>query len=350
MVGAFCKGAFEPVEQFRPLLLQQQAPELGAQLGARGDQPRLAAGLVRRRLGQRVPAHAAHEAVRSQIALRLLAQEGGHLARAVEQVARGGDVACGQRQRRRGRDGLGAGVMGGGRFHAALEAAEEGVERRPRGFRPLRGAFEDQRQRRQRALQRQPGQPVHAVEPVRERGAGEPFERRLAAFGPGGQQLRAEAIDQRRQQLEAGRDALRTVPPHARIDIVGGEPGILGSALEQALRRLDDQGVVDIRQLGDFVLDGEEVVVIAGVVPGRRVGADGPQPRFPSRDGRPGQIRRGARTEQRVEQLVKHRSPWWWMGGACRGRSGTAARSRAARAVRAAHGRVRCAAGSGWGR
>ncbi len=136
----------------------------------------------------------------------------------------------------------------------------------------------------------EPGQPVHAVEPVRERCAGEPFERRLAAFGPGGQQLRAEAVHQRRQQLEAGRDALRAVPPHARVEIVGGDPRVLGGALEQALRRLDDQGVVDIGQLGDFVLDGEEIVVVAGVVPGGRVGADGPQPRFPSRDGRPGQI------------------------------------------------------------
>ncbi|MNY50509.1 hypothetical protein D3C86_1860170 [compost metagenome] len=100
MVGAFGKGAFEPVEQFRPLLLQQQALELGAQFGAWGHQSRLATGLVRRRLGQRVPTDAAHEPVRGQIALRLLAQERGHLARAVEQVARGGDVACGQRHRR----------------------------------------------------------------------------------------------------------------------------------------------------------------------------------------------------------------------------------------------------------
>ncbi len=213
-------------------------------------------------------------------------------------------------------DGMGSAPVSwaAGRLHAALEAAEEGVERRPRGFRPLRGAFEDQRQRRQRALQRQPVSPCTR--------SSRSVNVALASHSSAALRLSARAgsscVPKRSTSADSSSkpDAMPSAPssPHARIDIVGGEPGILGSALEQALRRLDDQGVVDIRQLGDFVLDGERSRRHSRGRPrqARRGGwaaAKVPIARWP-----PGPDLDGARIEQRVEQLVKHRPCGGWVG------------------------------------
>ena len=79
---------FDAVEQFKPLFLHEQALELSAQLGTWGNQARFAGGVARRDFGERVPSNAAHQAIGSEIPLRLFAQKYCHLTRTVEQVAR----------------------------------------------------------------------------------------------------------------------------------------------------------------------------------------------------------------------------------------------------------------------
>jgi len=127
MICAFGKRRLHAIQQFGPLLLQQQALQVRAQFGTRRDEPRLAARFVRRHFGERVPAHAPHQTVGRQIPMRLLAQELRHLTGSVQQFAgrRNFGGHCRQRGRTRtGRRVAARAVRRQRRFHAAFEAAK----------------------------------------------------------------------------------------------------------------------------------------------------------------------------------------------------------------------------------
>jgi hypothetical protein len=72
----------------RQCFLQHEPLHLLAQFGARREETRAELCVGGRHLVQRVPAHAAHETHRRQIAVFLIAQPRRHRARLVQQIAR----------------------------------------------------------------------------------------------------------------------------------------------------------------------------------------------------------------------------------------------------------------------
>ena len=106
VIRAFGERAFHALEQLMPVLLQHEAAQLLAQLGARRGQTRTRLGVGGRQLVDRVPTHAADQASRRQIAALLRAQVVRHRAGLFEEVAcrcDRGMAALGGLERRWGR-------------------------------------------------------------------------------------------------------------------------------------------------------------------------------------------------------------------------------------------------------
>ncbi|GCN79489.1 hypothetical protein BvCms854_04443 [Escherichia coli] len=111
----------------------------------------------------------------------------------------------------------------------------------------------------------------------------QPLQRHFPAGRSRGQQLRTEAFHQSGQQRQPLSQSALTVAVQSRPDVVSGDAHVFCLRQQQGFGKLADEVRIRAGKFVHLVADTQEIVVVAGVFPDRRICRHRQQPCLPQR-------------------------------------------------------------------